>query len=191
MAKERKTIKTPMFRGSFVHLITPVEEKRDDGTESRKYKMFIPLKKTDASTKAFIAGILALVKEASAEKHGTALTPKQLKNFPIKDGDTMENDQFHGHWCLNVSANFKPSVCDMHGDELLTEDDVYSGAWYKACLSVWAWTNKKGGKGVSINIHSAIKCKDDEKFGGGAKANEDFADEITPGGDSSTDDLGL
>lgn len=189
MAKERTYIKTPMFRGSFVYLIKARSQERDDGSTSEKFSIFIPLPKAAASTKQCIKELLAAVQAASAEKHGTALTPKQLKSFPIKDGDDMENDQFHGHWCINAAANFKPNVVDINGEELLTENEVYSGAWYKVMLSVWAWTSKKGGKGVSINVHSAVKLKDDDKFGGGSKAADDFADDIKQGGGKS-DDLG-
>ena len=192
MAKERIYIKTPAFRGSFVHLIKPREQERDDGTTSSKFSILIPLNKADKATKLFMAELLKEVARASAEKHGKALTPAQLKNFPVKNGDNMEGDQFAGHWCINASANFRPSVCDGNGEDLTTEEEVYSGAWYKAKISVWAWMNKKGGKGVSINIESALKVRDDEKFGGGSKASDDFADDLQADpGTGATDTLGL
>ncbi len=193
-ATDKIRIKTPIFRGSFVNLIKPKKSVREDGTEKENYQMLIPLKKSDPATKAFIKELMDGIAKVSAAKHGTAIPIKRLKNCPIKDGDTFDNEDFHGHWCINVAANYRPQVCDKHGEILETTDDVYSGAWYKAMLSPWAYSNKFG-KGVSINIESAVKVKDDARLGGGSNAAEDFADDISEGGDdglsggSDSDDL--
>ncbi len=192
--KKRTTIKTPLFRGSFVYLATPKKDTNEAGMETEAYKILIPLKKDAPATKACIKELLAAVAEASAAKHGKAIPPADLKHFPIKNGDKFENEDFHGHWCINAKANYKPSVVDINGDVLLTGDEIYSGAWYKAMLSCYAWTNAKGGKGVSINIESAIKLKDDTRFGGGSNAAEDFAEDLQDGGtkdDENMDLLGL
>lgn len=187
MAQERPTVKTPLFRGSYVHLIKPRKNK-DEPDKPGTYQMLVVLKKSEPTTKAFIKELLALIQKASAEKHGTALPPKKLKHFPIKDGDTFENEAFQGHWCIRVASNYRPNVCDASGETLETEAEVYSGAWYKAKLSAWGWINPKSGKGVSINIESAIKVKDDTRFGGGSAAKDDFAEDVTESAKGDSDD---
>ncbi len=193
MAKQqRPSVKTEIFRGSYVALAVPKKNVDDNGKETENYQIFIPLKKTDASTKKTIAELLNIIKIASGEKHGTPLGPKQLKHFPIKDGDGPDMpEQFNGYWCINAKANFKPNVVDIAGNVLQSTEEIYSGAWYKAKLSCYAWINKKGGNGVSINIESAIKIKDDEKFGGGSSAADDFAEDIDPNAKTGKDDDGL
>lgn len=189
MAKpQRETLKSPLFRGSFVYLAKPRTQDRDDGTESEKYQMTLVLPKGKKSTKEFIGNLEKLLLKTAKEKHGDV--PKnKLKHWPIKDGDNHDNEQFAGHWLIQASSNFKPSVIDTNGDELTTEDELYSGAWYKAKISAWAWANKKSGKGVSVNLESAIKMKDDKRFGGGSDAKDDFADEVSESedGDEDTD----
>jgi hypothetical protein len=190
MAKEKRpSVKTPLFRGSFVNLAKP--RKVSDDSDKEQYSMLIPLPKDKPATKAFIKELLALIQSASDAKHGAGFERKKLKYFPVKDGDGPDyedNEQFNGHWLIRCASNFKPSAIDIHGDELLTADELYSGAWYKAKLSVWAWANPKGGKGVSINLDSVIKMKDDTRFGGGSNASEDFAEDIT-GGDKEEEDI--
>ena len=188
MAKNRITVKTPLFRGSFVYLTKPKTVDKEDGSQKQVYSIFIPLKKDAKSTKALIADLDNMVAACTTEKFGKAIPRKLLKDFPLKDGDEMDNEQFHGFWCINAASNFKPSVVDKHGETLEGEEEAYSGAWYKVKLSAWAWEFKKR-RGVSLNIESAILLKDDKRFGGGSDAKEDFADEVEEDdGEDSEDD---
>ncbi len=183
---QRVSIKTPLFRGSFVNLAKARARENDDGTPGKEqFSMLIVVPKGKKSTRLFIEELSGILLTCAQEKHGSAITQKRLKHWPIKDGDESEKEQFHGHYLINAASNFKPSVIDANGDELTTGEELYSGAWYKAKISPWAWANKKGGKGVSVNLESAIKIKDDDRFGGGSKASDDFADEV--GGDSDED----
>lgn len=189
MAKtERPTLKTPVFRGSFVTLVKPRAMENDDGSEGTpKYSIMIVLKKGTPETKKFINDFLAAAKAASAAAHGAAIDHKKLKHFPVRDGDSMEGDNFKGHYCIRASTRFRPHAVSKDGDDLETEDELYSGAWYRVKISLWGWTNKKGGKGVSVSLESVLKIKDDKKFGGGSNAKEDFADDIDETGGSSDD----
>ncbi len=190
MSKEKRSLKTPMFRGSFVNLHKP--RKRDEASDKEQYSIMIVLPKAKPSTKDFIAKLQKMITEASAEKHGAPGLPKnKLKHYPIKDGDDMDHEQFHGHWCINAASNFKVHCVDEHLEDLTTGEELYSGAWYKVKISAWAWTNPKSGKGVSINLESVIKLKDDTRIGGGSNAKDDFADDAVEdeGGSEEEDDL--
>ncbi len=187
MAKTRIFLKTPLFRGSFVNLAKP--RKRDEDSDKEQYSIMICLPKKEQSTKAFMLELEKAIQQVSAEAHGKAIPKERLKHYPVKNGDDFENEDFHGFWCINAASNFKPSCIDVNGDELLTADELYSGAWYKVKISPWGWNNPKSGKGVSINLESAIKMKDDKRIGGGSNAKADFAEDVdSTGGD---DDMGL
>lgn len=190
MAKDaRRSLKTPLFRGSYVNLAKPRSIPREDGTPGKpQFSMTIVLKKGEKSTKIFIDELTKLLVEAATDKHGANVLigkdkkprppQKALKHWPIKDGDDSDNEAFQGCWTIEAKSNFKPSVIDKNGDELSTEDELFSGAWYKAKVSAYAWANDLGGKGVSVNLESAIKIKDDARFGGGSNAKDDFKDEV-------------
>lgn len=191
MATERPTIKTPEFRGSFVSLVKP--RAFEEGKEPT-YQITIVLPKKDPATKKFIAEFLAAVKAASTAAHGVAIEPKKLKHFPIQDGDTKDIENFVGCYVIRASSRFKPSAVDKTGDKLETEDELYSGAWYRCKISVWGWKHTTGGKGVSVSVDSVLKTRDDDRFGGGSNAADDFADDLEEGGgagDSDDDDASL
>lgn len=181
---------TPEFRGSYVNLIEPRAVSDDPGAE-KKYSMLIVLSKTDPEAKAFVKKLEAAIQTASAEKHGKPIPKERLKHYPIKDGDNDEKEDFHGHWLISASNKFKPGAIDLNGQKLISTEDLYSGAWYRASISCWAWDNPKGGKGVSINLKNVLKVRDDDAFTGVAKAEDDFADFLSekPSGSSTDDDL--
>lgn len=192
MADKEKRVKitTPEFRGSFVNLVKARAMENDDGTEGEaKFGIMIVLPKDEPETDKFLKKLRALIQAASSEKHGGAGLPEnRLKHFPIRDGDDMEQENFHDHWCIRASTKFKPQAVDRKGNDLLGEDELYSGAWYRASISAWGWINKKGGKGVSIGLNSVLKVKDDKRFGGGSNAKDDMAEFIDP--DAGDDDEG-
>lgn len=187
MGKDAKVyLKTPEFRGSFVNLAKPRSQKKEDGTDGDpKYSLAIVLPKDKPSTKAFILQLKKLLADTYLAKHGKPINPA-ARGYPIKDGASVGDEgNFEGMWFIRAASNFKPSVCDIHGDKLEGEAELYSGAWYRAKVSAWAWAHATGGKGVSVNIDTAIKTKDDDKFGGGGDAASDFADDL---GESTEED---
>ncbi len=111
------------------------------------------------------------------------------RKVPIKDGASIGDEgNFVDHWFLRAASNFKPSVCDIHGQKVDGEVELYSGAHYRCKLSAWGWNHPTGGKGVSVNIETAIKTRDDEKFGGGGDASKDFEDDISTGGEAAAEE---
>jgi hypothetical protein len=183
MADKRQSIKTPEFRGNFVYLAKARKTTGDDGKEKEAYEISIVLPKNTPSTKAFIAECKKMILACYIAKHGQPKDGKlRMKHYPIKDGDETEVDTFQGCYVIGAKSNFRPSCIDAHGDEISTTDDLYSGAWYKCKISAWGWNNPKSGKGISINLESVIKTRDDKKIGGGSNAADDFADDISEGG---------
>lgn len=199
---DRIFVKTPVFRGSFVNLVTARANKGDDGEEGDpKFGLMIVLDRGDSKTKMFINELNAAIIAACKDKFGKAPTRKNklgktvpnadlLKHFPIRKGEGVgDGEQFAGMWCIRASTRFKPPFIDKTGEKLESEDELYSGAHYRVKVSVWAWDSKKGGKGVSVSLETGVKVKDDDKFGGGGNAAEDFADDIGGSDDAGTDDL--
>jgi hypothetical protein len=187
-SEKRPSLKSPLFRGSFVHLAKPRVTENDDGSESSQYEITMAMPKTAPATKAFIADLTRMLQSSAEDKHGGKVKAVTLKHYPIKDGDEMADsnedgkyDNFRDHWVITAKSNFKPDAIDINGDPLLTTDELYSGAWYKIQVSTWAWENKKGGRGVSINLEAVIKMKDDKRIGGGVKAADAFKDDIGTG----------
>ena len=168
---------TPEFRGSYVTLVKP-RAISDEPDAELKYSINILLPKDSPETKAFIKKLEGAFAASMTEKLGKPIPFANCRHYPIHDGDKADDDGnvdeiTKGCWVIYASNKRKPGAIDMKGNKLFSEDDLYSGAWYRASLSTWAWTNPKFGKGVSINLDNVLKVKDDEAFGGRAAPPED------------------
>lgn len=187
---DKQFLKTPEFRGSYANLVTARLRKNAKPGEKPKFGIVIVLEKAKPSTKAFMQE-LKKAAEAAAKAKGIDIAKKWKK--PWKDGDAKDEDEeegsFPGCWVVRANSTFRPHIIDVHGDELQTEDDLYSGAWYKVKISLFAWIHDEGGKGVSASLETGIKTKDDERFGGGGDAKADFAEDVGGSSEGGDDDL--
>lgn len=188
-------ILTPKFRGSYVHVITPRKPK--DGEGEAKFGATIVLPKDSPKTAPFIAKLKALFKAAMMEKFGKVLPDAALKHYPIRDGDEYLDDngdvrpEFEGAWVIGAKNSRQVGLCLLNEDGTREELDsetraihaekFYSGAYYYASVSAYAWSNPKGGKGISVSLSSLLWVADGERFGGGGYDASDF-DGVAAGG---------
>jgi hypothetical protein len=178
---------TPKFRGSYVTVFKP-RRVGDDGDE--KYGITIVLPKGAPETKAFIAKLEKEFKVAMTEKFGKILPFTSCKHYPIRDGDEyLDNDgnprpEFENSTIIPAKSASQPGIMvkDADGTKRAPESEreIYSGAWFYASVSVYAWANKKGGKGVSVSLSGVIKVADDDAFGGSRFSENEF-DELPEG----------
>ena len=159
---------TPEFRGSFVHLVKPHAPKGQPDAKPR-FQITAPISKTDP----FWKKVEALIQETAIGKWGKV--PPKMKS-PIKDGDAEERPEFEGCFVIQASSNNKPDAVDKNLQPIMSEEELYSGAWYRASIRAYAWDHPTGGKGVSIALDNVMKVRDDEHFSGRTRAEDDFAD---------------
>lgn len=180
----RKNIVSPKFRGSFVFIMKP-RQKDDDGEP--QYEMAIVLPKDDRETKDFIGKLEDAFEDAMTEKIGKIIPFEKCKHYPIRDGDDMEGEEFHGCWVVGTKNKKQPGVLIREEDgtrrAVERESEIYSGAYYHASVRAYAWDNKFG-KGVSVSLEGVLKVEDGEKFG--SSFSEDDFDSVSKGNKSSS-----
>ena len=170
-----EAIKTPEFRGSFVHLVEP--EKFDDGKEGYGLTMVLP--KDDP----FWTKLQKAIDATAKTRFGSV--PKAFNN-PIKDGDEpnkkgVVRDEWAGcfHAKLKTSKfNLGTDLCDIDLEKITERSAIYSGAYYRAKLTVGVWDHPQNGKGASLYLDTVQKTKDGEAFGKTSSAAGDFADSV-------------
>lgn len=167
---------TPEFRGSFVHILAPHAIKVPAGEKQPdpRFQITIPIPKNDPFWKKFDK----LVEETAVAKWGKV--PAKLKT-PKKDGDETDDDgnvrpEFAGRWSIQATSKNKPGIVDANLQPVMSADEIYSGAWYRASIRCYAWEHPTGGKGVSVALDNVMKTRDDEAFSGRSTAESDFAD---------------
>lgn len=167
-------IVTPEFRGSFVHLLEPHAMRVAPGEKQPdpRYQLTAAIPKNDP----FWAKFDGMVEAAAVAKWGKV--PPKLKT-PKKDGDDTDMDgntrpEFVGKWTIQLSSKNKPGLVDANLKPIMSADEIYSGAWYRASIRCFAWDHPTGGRGVSVALDNVMKTKDDEAFSGRSKAEDDF-----------------
>jgi len=161
---------TPEFRGSFVNVMEPKAFSPD---QAAKYSVVISLEKDNK----FWAALNKKIEEVAIAKWGEV--PGKLKTF-IKNGDEEEKKyNLAGMNLFTASNKTKPGVVVRNEDgtlvEPMTNEEIYSGAYYRASIRPYAYEYQKS-KGVAISLDNIMKIKDGEKYTSKTTAADDFAD---------------
>ncbi|SFJ68956.1 ssDNA-binding protein [Methylobacterium brachiatum] len=186
MAETVDAIITPKFRASFVWVFKPKADKRDPLKKPKYSVLMLFPKGTDLSA------LKAAAKAAAIQKWGSDADAK-LKHpkfkSPFKDQATLvdgEGKPYAGvmeggvaveAWSYTAPGLAGPKLDPSTGKvEILTaETDFYSGAWARAKIRPYAWTNDLGGIGLSFDLVNLQKLADDDRLGGGrTRAEDDF-----------------
>ena len=175
---EGKKVMTPKFRVAFAKVFKP--EAFEEGQDAvYSITMLFP-KGTDLSELKKVA------KDAKKDKWGNK-PPKKLKT-PFKDGDAEEfedYDGFAGMYVVRATSKWRPGIVNMKLQNITDETEFYSGCWARATVQAFAYD--RIGKGVSFALQNLQKIEDDDKFGGGASAQDDFDDEFSEKSEEASD----
>ena len=162
---------TPAFRSTFVALLRPSAGRaKEDGTPGElKYTL-----RAAFPPNADLTALKAAAKQALVEKWGDKI-PKVFRS-PFRTYAELDKE-FEGigqDWTLitfSTKAKRKPGVVngmirDAEGrpTDILDEDEVYTGCWFKAVVRASAY-EMAGNKGVSFYLQHAMKIRDDKPLG--------------------------
>lgn len=104
--------------------------------------------------------------------------PEDWRN-PLTDGDKKGDEGYEGMFVLNAKRqekNGKPIVIDRHKQPITDKEDMYSGSWGTASLSLFSYFKSANSCGVGVGLNGIQKVVDDDRLDGGASVN-DFDDE--------------
>lgn len=160
---KKKTVKftTPVFRGSYANLFVPNGYKDSEP----KYSVDAVLPKDHEFWKTLRAKLQDLSKELGIKK--------DIEKC-IKDGDDKEDSTYKGCYYITPKNKTKPMIIDKDQNEILDKDEVYSGAYYKAVISIY--TSGDYG-GLHLSLLAIQKVKDGERLSG---ASIDLDNDLPP-----------
>lgn len=173
---------SPVGVGHFVTLVTPRAQEKGG---KLKYSIGLALRKESPDTEKYVKGLYIDIQKATREVFGKTIKRKYLNMFPVVDGDGVNKEgeplreEMHGHWLIRATSNFKPNACDASGNDLITADQLYSGATYRISTTIYCWKHETGGKGITLTLDAVLKIADGERIGGGVKARAAFSKYIT------------
>lgn len=170
-------------RFSYVRVFEP---EQFQGVGDSHYSVVLLVPKTDT---ALIKQINEAIKaEAQAyvasDPKFKGQVPANFKS-PLKDGDDPEKaDQAGFAGCYYITAkrkeqHGKPVVIDKSKHPITVKEDMYSGSWGVASLSLYGYNMSSDNRGISVGLNGIQKVTDDDRLDGGASINdfEDLSDE--------------
>lgn len=199
MAKKKNPAKvvTGVCRSSYL-FVRELRHKEEDGvvdTDSPKTcGVRIIIKKSDKDT---LKQIEKAVKFAAEKKFGKGVKMSGKKfQLPLHDGDEelkegdLEGDEYKKHHYLNSRAYSLPQIADENGTRIIDPeelDSVLTSGYYFHFSVTFKGFDRKGNKGVRVELNNLMFVKEGDRLDGGANAEDDFAD-IGSGSSSSNDD---
>lgn len=176
-------LNTPEFRAGFISVFRATKPRDAKSEQKSKYSVRACFPPT-----ADLSKLKAAAAAAAKEEWGDKI-PKALRS-PFRRNDELETPVvgIGDDWIImTFSANEdrRPGIVDRKLNDIINEEDVYSGAWYRAQVRPFAY-DQQGNKGVSFGLQNVQKLRDDEPIGGGRmpanKAFEPIEDDEAAGG---------
>ena len=187
MAKNKAPtfVVTGKCRLSYAHIWEPSRMSEDDPL---KYSACIIIPKTDKTTLDKIkAAVEAATKDGIASKW-KGKKPANLK-LPLRDGDDERPDDpaFAGCYFFNANSRNRPKVVDMARNEILDQDEIYSGCYCRFSINFYPFNGRQNG--VAAGLGNVQKVCDGERLAGGTRAEDDFDDDFDDTGSGALDDI--
>ena len=102
--------------------------------------------------------------------------PNRFKQ-PLRDGDEERSDDenYEGMYFINANSTRKPGIVDADLNELMDQDEFYSGCYGRSTVNFFAFSQQGGG--VAAGLCNLQKLKDGDRLSGGASAADDFGND--------------
>jgi len=160
---------------SYAYIWQPRPE--EDGKPA-KYSTSFLIPKSDVKTLTKIKNAINAAAQLGQVDKWNGKIPDPLKH-PLRDGDAEadeKGEEYRGHYFLNASSTRKPRIVDFQVQDILDEEEVYSGCKCRISLNFYPFA-ANGNKGVACGLNHVQKIEDGEPLGGArSRAEDDFAD---------------
>lgn len=158
-------------RLSYTHVFSKYNPDGDD--KNAKYMTNILIPKSEKETVEAIKKAIETAKNAGVVSKWGGKEPKKL-DLPLRDGDDKDDDVYADHYYINAKCSTRPGIVDRSKAPIVDEEEMYSGVWAIASVTFYAY-DTNGNRGIACGLNNLMKFKDDEKLGGRASAENDFA----------------
>lgn len=162
------------------------EAEQYQGVGEYHYSVTLLIPKTDT---ALIKQINDAVKAEAQAYFGSdpkfkGQVPANFKS-PLRDGDAPEKEGqagYEGMYYITAKRkeeHGKPIVIDKSKQPITVKEDMYSGSWGVASISIYGYNMSSDNRGITAGLNGIQKVTDDDRLDGGSSVNdfEDLSDE--------------
>lgn len=158
------------------------EAEQFNGVGEFNYSVVLLIPKTDT---ALVKQINDAVKAEAQEYFAKnpkfkGRVPENYKS-PLRDGDDPKKEGkagYEGMYYITAKRkeeHGKPIVIDKHKQPITVKEDIYSGSWGVASISLYGYNMSSENCGITAGLNGIQKVTDDDRLDGGASVN-DFED---------------
>lgn len=155
------------------------EAEQFNGVGDFHYSVVLLIPKTDA---ALVKQINDAVKAEAQEYFARdpkfkGRVPENYKS-PLKDGDAPEKEGqagFEGMYYITAkrkAEHGQPIVIDKGKRPITVKEDMYSGSWGVASISLYGYNMSADNRGITAGLNGIQKVTDDDRLDGGASVND-------------------
>lgn len=140
--------------------------------DKMQYSCCLLIPKTDTATIQRIQKLMAKIESEAVTSKWGGKKPASYAHPLLRDGDTDPtkggDSNYAGCYFINAKANadHPPKVIDARCNPVMDREEVYSGCYANVKVSIYAYNNPKGGKGLSAGLVAVQKTKDGARLGG-------------------------
>lgn len=185
MARREGVFMTPVFRANFIPKGPTLFEAADyKGNGKFKYgvqAIWTPEEFTDKD-KVRWKTLQKALNDLSLDKFKKPMAklPPSAYYVALRDGVEKEDMEGFGEGTVfaNITSNQRPDVINLKeqhlGPDYNNADEIYSGCYCRATVTIYAWNNE--GKGIGLGLCNVLKVKDGEPLFARSNATDDFDD---------------
>lgn len=163
-------------RFSYVRVFEP---EQFNGVGDFHYSVVLLIPKTDT---ALVKQINDAVKAEAQEYFARdpkfkGRVPENYKS-PLKDGDAPEKEGqagFEGMYYITAKRkeeHGQPIVIDKGKRPITVKEDMYSGSWGVASISIYGYNMSADNRGITAGLNGIQKVTDDDRLDGGSSFND-------------------
>lgn len=140
--------------------------------DKMQYSCCLLIPKADTATIQRIQKLMAKIESEAVTSKWGGKKPASYAHPLLRDGDTDPtkggDSNYAGCYFINAKANadHPPKVIDARCNPVMDREEVYSGCYANVKVSIYAYNNPKGGKGLSAGLVAVQKTKDGARLGG-------------------------
>lgn len=140
--------------------------------DKMQYSCCLLISKTDTATIQRLQKLMTKIESEAITTKWGGKKPASYAHPLLRDGDTDPtkggDPNYAGCYFLNAKANadHPPKIIDARCNPVMDRDEVYSGCYANVKVSIYAYNNPKGGKGLSAGLVAIQKTKDGARLGG-------------------------
>jgi len=155
------------------------EAEQFNGVGDFHYSVVLLIPKTDtALVKQINDAVKAEAQEYfSRDPKFKGRVPENYKS-PLKDGDSPEKEGqagFEGMYYITAKRkeeHGQPIVIDKGKRPITVKEDMYSGSWGVASISLYGYNMSADNRGISAGLNGIQKVTDDDRLDGGSSVND-------------------